>query len=107
MDNVLAALESYVTSLHAGIDHENGADGEHAYEVAYYRLHLAQSELLREVLDEGGLEDPRIDAWLKLEKRAHAASYLPDAEGERAEVAFLNLAQALQVARGASGFSAQ
>ena len=104
---MLAALDRYVRSLHQGIDHEERADGEHEYEVAYYRLHLAQTELLREVLQEGGLEDPRVDAWLKLEKRAHAASYLPDEEGERCEVAFLNLAQALQAARGYSSFSAQ
>jgi hypothetical protein len=102
MEHVRAALDQYAATLREGLDHEHDA-----YEVAYYRLHLAQAELLGTVLDEGGLDDTRVDAWLKLEQRAHAASYLPGGDGERCEVAFLNLVQALGVGRRQSGFSAQ
>jgi hypothetical protein len=94
MEHVHAALEQYAAALRAGLEHEDDA-----YEVAYYKLHLAQAELLGGVLGEGGAGDPRIEAWLKLERRAHAASYLPGGDGERTEVAFLNLVRALDAAR--------
>jgi hypothetical protein len=107
VEHLRFALEQYVAAVRSGMEHEADSDGEHAYEVAYYRLHLAQAELLVQVLEDGGVHDERVDAWLKLEKRAHASSYLPDAEGERCEVAFLNLAQAITVARDQRSFSAQ
>jgi hypothetical protein len=94
MEHIRAALDHYAAALRAGLDHE-----EDTYEVAYYKLHLAQAELLGNVLDEGGPGDARGDAWLKLERRAHAASYLPGGDGERTEVAFLNLVHALGSAR--------
>ena len=107
MDGVRAALEDYVAAVRDGLESERRSarfaaesDGrDETYETVYYRVHLAQAELLAGVLAEGGVGDPRVKGWLSLERHSYATSFLPDEPGERAEEAFLRLARTLESAR--------